>query len=247
VSEARRGCGHRKIGGLYMVADGMAVACGRFPIPLTICPCCSGGIKQTRSWTWVNPSLLLKGVPCGTSRADFPLAGYGSTCDACPMDRLAKQERAGLLWIGAGFYPTPAAFQEEAAKMGVCRRVSAVPKDFVAGETWVLMAHPKAILDRIDPGCQCDTYVPSLTDEAICTTCGKAAKATQTYTKGIVFAFRPSRIEKCVTEAELANVEEMAKLEKRGITPAVLPDIPIHRGSVYDSDKAQVDIEETRP
>lgn len=215
MAESRRGCGYRKIGGLYMVADGMAVACGRFPIPLTICPCCSGGIKQTRSWTWINPSLLLKDQNCSTP---------GGRCLLCPMGALAREERAGLLWIGTAFYPTPEAFQAEAAKMGVCRRITTVPKDFKPGETWVLMAHPKAILGPIE---QVD-----------------GAEPKQTYTKGIVFAFKPSRIEKCVTEAELADVAEMAKLEKRGITPVVLPDIAIHRGSVYDADRSQIDIEE---
>lgn len=215
MSEQRRGCGYRKHGGLYMVAEGSAVGCGRFPIPLTICPCCSGGIKQTRSWTWVNPSLLLKDVPCKSP-------GVWTVPCRCPMAQIEREERAGLLWIGTAFYPTPEAFALEAAKMGVCRR-SAVPKDFKLGEHWVLMAHPKAILGPIE---QVD------------------GKATQTYTKGIVFAFKPSRIEKMITEQERADAVEMEKLEKRGITPVVLPDLPIHRGTVYDSDKSQIDLAE---
>ena len=33
----------------------------------------------------------------------------------------------------------------EASKMGVSRRITAVPRDFVVGETWVLLGHRKAI------------------------------------------------------------------------------------------------------
>lgn len=32
--EARRGCGYRKAGGLYLVASGMGSPCHRLPIPL---------------------------------------------------------------------------------------------------------------------------------------------------------------------------------------------------------------------
>lgn len=217
MSEQRRGCGYRKLGGLYMVADGGAFGCGRFPIPLTICPCCSGGIKQTRSFTWINPSVLLKDQPCKGS--------VQRSCTFCPMGQLLEVERAGLLWIGTAFYPTPEAFALEAEKMGVCRRISTVPKDFKIGEHWVFMAHPKAIAGPIQQD-------------------GPGGKPYQEYTKGIVFAFKPSRIEKCVTETERANAEEMEKLEKRGITPVVLPDLAIHRGTVYDADRSQVDLVE---
>lgn len=214
MGEQRRGCGYRKIGGLYMVAGGMAAPCGRFPIPLTICPTCSGGIKQSRSWTWINPTELLRNAECKTQG-----------CGTCPMGDPAKfGDRAGLLWIGTQFYPTPEAFAIEAAKMGVCRRISTVPKDFKIGD-WVLMAHPKAILGPIEVN-------------------EESGEAEQTYTKGIVFAFRPDRIEKCITEEESKNVEEMTRLEARGITPVILPDIAIHRGSVYDADRSQMDLDD---
>src|SRR5207302_7622776 len=52
--EAKRGCGYRKIGGLYFVGGGRGVACDRLPIPLDICPTCGHGIKQTRGFTWVD-------------------------------------------------------------------------------------------------------------------------------------------------------------------------------------------------
>lgn len=51
----------------------------------------------------------------------------------------------GLLWIGEQYYPTPADWTREAGTIGISRRLSAVPKNFKLGETWVLVAHRKAI------------------------------------------------------------------------------------------------------
>jgi len=55
--ESKRGCGWRKPGGLYLMADGPAELCGKLPIPLEICPSCGGGIKLSRGWTWVRGNI----------------------------------------------------------------------------------------------------------------------------------------------------------------------------------------------
>jgi hypothetical protein len=43
------------------------------------------------------------------------------------------------------FYPTPAAFEREAARQGVCRRIAAIPRDLAIGRTWVMLAHRAGI------------------------------------------------------------------------------------------------------
>jgi hypothetical protein len=84
----------------------------------------------------------------------------------------------GLLWVGGVFYPTPADFTAEAARMGVSRRVPGVPKGFEVGQTWVFVAHRQAI-----------------------------ANPDGTFTPAVFHAFRPTRIEYVVrgdeTEEEL--------------------------------------------
>lgn len=110
--EAKRGCGYRKVGGLYLVSGRLAAPCGKFPIELSICPCCGGGIKQTRGWTWVNPKLLIGSRPCmeGTV-ARFREAGHMADCAHCPAaDPSRMGERCGLLWIGRGFYKSSEEF-----------------------------------------------------------------------------------------------------------------------------------------
>lgn len=53
--EARRGCGFRKVGGLYMVSGALSSPCERLPLELHVCPVCNAGIKQTRAWQWIKP------------------------------------------------------------------------------------------------------------------------------------------------------------------------------------------------
>lgn len=130
--ENPRGCGYRKKGGLYLVADGISAACCKLPFPLTVCPCCHAGIKQTRGFIWVN-SNLFSGSECTDS-------GMYVTC---PMN--FKNRRVGLMWVGEKFYPTADHFTREANFMGVSKRIAQVPKDFEVGKTWVYLAHPKAV------------------------------------------------------------------------------------------------------
>jgi hypothetical protein len=217
--EPRRGCGYRKAGGLYLVSGGAGMPCCRLPLPLTVCPCCGAGIKQTRGWTWVNPTLLF-----GES--------YRPECNACPAGNPSRMgERAGLIWIGERFYKTPAAFDAEAASMGISRRVSAIPRGFKVGETWVLLAHPKAIArpkaedaTSVFPG----SVLPRLE-----------------YTPGVFRIFRPERIEKILTQSQ-ATPAELAKLHEAGITPVIVPDGDRdHQGTVYDDDEPELPLTES--
>jgi hypothetical protein len=132
--EAKRGCGYRKVGGLYLVDEGSGMPCCKMPLALNVCPCCGGGIKQARGWTWIDAGKMFGGAKC---EAALPI---------CPAARPELMGRVGLIWIGESFYPRPVDFLNEAATMGISRRMSAVPREYKAGETWVMFAHPKAIM-----------------------------------------------------------------------------------------------------
>ena len=145
ATEARRGCGYRKIGGLYLVGSGLGVACDRLPIPLEICPCCGAGIRQTRGFTWVDIAQLVGGdhvVDVQTDMTDFTtgptqFVGERKTCacrEHCPLCHNVKaMGRGGLLWIGTQFYPTIEAFEAEARLLGISRRITTLPRGFVQG------------------------------------------------------------------------------------------------------------------
>lgn len=203
--EPKRGCGFRKVGGLYLVCDGAGWPCGRLPLPLTVCPTCGAGIKQSRGWTWVDPGELFDAAAgCEWPEAVDTSSGWRG-CGNCPLadPRQTMGERAGLLWIGEKFYASPLEFEVEAGKLGISRRIAAVPHEFELGKTWVLLAHPKAITSQ----------------QTILEGRGAAEPGP-----GVFSVFKPQRIEKIVTETEAADAEAMAVLERRGITPIAVPD-----------------------
>jgi hypothetical protein len=131
AQEMRRGCGYRKVGALYLCGSGLGTPCCKLPIELHVCPTCNSGIKQTRTFQWIDPRPWLQGE-CTRS---------AQTCPAADPKQLG--ERVGLLWIGERFYPTPLSFMAEATAMGVSRRIAAVPRRFELGKTFVFLAHPK--------------------------------------------------------------------------------------------------------
>jgi len=139
--EAARGCGYRKEGGKYLIGGELSAPCGRLPLHLDRCPTCSGGVKFTRGFTWVNAARLFESKEC------LGFAKERGFCAACPMG--APPEKAGLIWIGEKFYPTEQDFTREAGVMGISRRLSTVPRVLEKcakdGEGWplILLAHRK--------------------------------------------------------------------------------------------------------
>lgn len=208
--EAKRGCGYRKVGGLYLMGGKVSRPCGKLPFPLEVCPTCGGGIKQTRGWTWFEPEKLFANIRCALE-LHWEKWRPGEPCAGCVLnDQLIETiGRAGLLWIGKGFYKTTYDFVHESIDLGVCRRITAIPRGFVLGETWVFVAHPAA-MGR--PG-----------DEI----------------PGIFSMFKPIAIEKIVTQSALESMdgEERARFTKKDITLVPVPDNdPDHRGTVYDKE-----------
>src|SRR5262252_7875702 len=98
--ETRRGCGHRKTGGLYLMGGKLSAPCCKLPIPLDVCPTCGAGVKQSRGWTWINPKPFLDAKVCTE-------IGFVKQRPLCPAARPGLLgDRVGLIWIGAQFYPT---------------------------------------------------------------------------------------------------------------------------------------------
>lgn len=211
--EAKRGCGFRKIGGLYLVGGGVGVPCDRLPFELTVCSCCGQGIKQARGWTWINVAKFFQGAHVWQENEIAPRP-CGCAHGFCPLcNRPESMGKAGLLWIGTKFYKTPDLFVKEGVELGFSRRIKAVPQGFKVGETWVLLAHGSAI-DRVIP-----------TD---------GLSTQHEFKPGIFYVWLPQRLEKIVLEST-RGTEEIDALEKRGITPVFVPDgDKDHQGNVHD-------------
>lgn len=179
--EGKRGCGWRAEGGLYLVSSGMGRYCGALPIELMVCPTCHSGIKPSRGWTWIDLSALAAVRGCSREGG----------CGDCPIAD-AKIQKCGLLWIGEKYYKTPDHFSKEANRMGISRRISAVPREFVVGDTWVALAHRNAIESEFKLG-EDPTFKPA-----------------------IFHVFKPLRIEYIVKKND--SQAKLEDLEKRGIT-----------------------------
>src|SRR5262245_624211 len=207
--EARRGCGYRKVGGLYLVGEGAGMPCCKMPIVLHVCPTCNHGIKQTRGWSWIDPRPWLGDKKC---RA-FPSPVQGD----CPLSMPETLgDKVGLIWIGEKFYPKWDDFAREAQFMGISRRITAIPRGFKVGESWVFIAHPKVV-----------RQLNSETGE-------------EEMLPAVFRIFRPSRIEKIITQSMSENEELMAELADKGITPVIVPDDDKdHQGTVYDDDQTE--------
>lgn len=202
-TEAARGCGYRKPDktgvGIYLVAPGMGYPCARLPLPLHACPVCSGGIKPSRSWTWIEPrKLFADAPPCKLEPARSKGRGpqLHVECRVCLAGHAMPEGRHGILWIGEGYYKQPHDFLAEAQKMGVSRKVSAIPKGFKLGETVVYLAHRFAVPPR-KPVSEAHTVLMKL------------AGATPEGTPGVFAIFKPSGVDLVIDDEH--NVPERAE------------------------------------
>lgn len=187
-AEKARGCGYRKAGGMYLVSGSAAAPCGLLPLELCVCPTCGAGIRPSRAWTWVNPSDLVSGKVCGVCGSDGGV-NVGHKCE------WTRESKSGLMWIGEMFYKTADDFMREAAQMGISRRIHSVPRGFVVGKTWILLAHRNGLW---------------LGDKDV-----KSSKL-MTWRPAVFAVFKPQRIDYILKGTE--SQEEMDKLEKRGFT-----------------------------
>lgn len=144
IPRYKRGCGFR-YPGLYLFGTGIAISCDRLPLKIPVCPCCGETIRPLRSVRIFNP---LKMFGKHKDLVDEVGDETGCTCNTgCPA--CYPPEKAGLMWIGERYYPTPKDFIREAIQAGVSKRVPTVPKDISPGD-WVFLAHPNANVMDID-------------------------------------------------------------------------------------------------
>ncbi len=233
-SKIKRGCGYRKLGGLYLVSDGPAEPCGLLPKELKVCPCCGEGVKESRGFSWVTGRLLTSPgeVGCNLCMTVIgPARWHKRTCKILDLTT-NPDERLGLIWVGSRFYKTPADFNDEARMLGISRRITMVPRGLILGETWIGLAHRQA--------CPCWTCrgsgsTPGLPDfegdkEAITHTVCDECKGTGRL-PGLFTLFLPTRIEQLISKEQVDEEGFLGRLYKRGITPVLCDESdPDHNG-----------------
>lgn len=206
--EAERGCGYRKAGGIYIVGGGPGEPCDRLPIPIDCCPTCNGGMKQHRGFEWLLASYVeARSKPC------LALEGHCARCPICNTKVLAATadpgDKFGLMWVGGQFYPSYTDWLDEARKLGISKRIAAVPKGFVPGKTYILVAHPKVIERAQDKG------------ELLS---GDASKLEKVWIPGVFHGFRSTKLEVIVTPS-MKDEEWVKDLQaKHGATLVEVPE-----------------------
>lgn len=197
--EAKRGCGYRKIGGIYLVGGGLAAPCDRLPLPIIPCPTCGAEPRFSRNIAKIDPyNLWGNHSPCAE----------GVSCFVCwpiqSISGIASLAGCWLMWVGSEY--SPESFVAEARELGVSKRIPQIPKGLKVGEDWVYLAY----LHLIPPNGQ--ARIPMEGD------------SRRGWGPGVFYAFRPQRIEKIVTVSMAKDEEAMGKLEEQGVTPVVVPD-----------------------
>lgn len=115
AQEQRRGCGYRRVGGLYLVGGYVFNPCDRLPLAIGHCPVCGSGLHFTRSMTEINPQRLwgehTEKVEIFTKEPDKSMVGGSmtvnkiictcpQTCNVCyPPDAIAF-----VMMVGEKYY-----------------------------------------------------------------------------------------------------------------------------------------------
>jgi hypothetical protein len=213
MSEQKRGCGFRKIGGLYLVCDpGFALDCDGLPLELEQCVCCGFKPPFSRNLQKIQALYLLMREVEHHAEHDNAKCQCLSQCPIChiPAHVRHASEIYGLMFVGKQSY-TPNSFIKEAFQMGVSKRIPEIPAWLKLRETWILLAHQK---------------VPKVTLEDL--------KKNELHTKepeyiqAVFYAFQPQRVELVCWKGQLSN-DQILKLEKKGITPVFLEYSPENR------------------
>lgn len=232
AQESKRGCGYRKVGGLYLCGEYVPVHCDRLPYLLDVCPVCGGGLKPSRSYTKINPAGVF-----GDHLVEPLYYNVGDPLQPCRDNPrcflcVPSSEPAFIMTVGSQHY-TPESFLDEAGRLGISKRIPFMPKELELGKTVVYLAHPKA--------CPIVTLEPLMVNalpagamaiaEAVAGDPPVAPKIE--YKFGIFTAFIPQRVEKLLWEHD-ATEDELAKLAKRGITPVVIKDGDMDHSGIVD-------------
>jgi hypothetical protein len=204
MSEAKRGCGYRKIGGLYLVSDpGQHLNCDGLPLELQECQCCGFKPPFSRNLQRINAHYigLLEGKHHMENRKP---CHCWKDCPTCFPD---PKGIYGLMFVGQKSY-TPSTFIKEAFSLGVSKRIPEIPSWLKLGETWIFLAHLKTP----------NVCLALLKDN------GLHMKEPEMI-PAIFYGFKPQRVEMPTWKGDLTDAE-IVKLEHKGITPILLERTP---------------------
>ena len=232
MGEVERGCGWRVAHGLYACGVGLGVPCDRLPLNIESCPACGAGLKVTRMPMKIDAQKLLGPHITGKSEMrsnnpepivaqDVLVANWfcpeHEHCAICNPELM----KGPAYMLGVGREYSPQSFIEEARKVGVSKRIWAVPKELEVGKTWILLTHRDAGTKEFP-----EHEIELSTGKCVHCGYGVAREKPPTCKRkvpAIFYAYRPERIEYLIWRSE-ATPENIESLEKRGLTVVIVED-----------------------
>jgi len=225
--EQERGCGFRKIGGVYLVSDGGSMACDGLPVELSPCSDCGYEIHQARSMQPIHAGYLaskMRGHKCKEDFAGCPLCyyaeEYADEFAMTPEERKAQEVQVPkvffIMYVSKEFY-TPESFIDEARTQGISKRIApdSLPRGFKVGVDWVFLAHQEV---HFRPNCGKTTV--TFKD----TTSAELEQPKPTIKRGIFYAFKPQRLELVLWKG--TDAEMIRDYEERGYTVVLIDKTP---------------------
>jgi len=201
--EEKRGCGWRKVGGAYLVGEGLTVTCDALPLDLEPCGECGYTVPFSRGIQEIHLGYL-------TSKVEKAHERQGGLCRdefPCPICGSGLPGKIFLMFVSQEYY-TPESFISEARKLGVSKRIApqCLPKNFLLGRDWIFLAHKRVSFRAYDGSSGWKGDVK----------------------RGIFYAFRPQRIEMLLWKDTLReNFEsEVQEWEKKGFTVVLIDPYP---------------------
>lgn len=197
--EEKRGCGWRKIGGAYLVGEGLAETCDALPLDLEPCGECGYTVPFSRGIQEIHSGYL-------TSKVEKAHEKQGGLCRdsfPCPICGSGLPRKIFLMFVSQEYY-TLESFISEARKLGVSKRIApqCIPKNFLLGRDWIFLAHKRVLFRPYDG----------------------SSGWKEDVKRGIFYAFRPQRIEMLLDS--LASESEILEWERKGFTVVLIEETP---------------------
>lgn len=221
MGEHERGCGWRKIGGVYLVGEGVSACCDGLPVDLGPCDDCGFEIYQARSIVPHHAGFLHSKLKTHECKDDFncPLCFYGKPWGDLKAEAFAKGEKFNgpkefyLMWVSQDLY-TPEEFISEASALGVSKRIAAnsLPSNFVIGKDWIFLAHRDTKFKKFGTS--------PLKDDK-----GDPVPYDIISKRGIFYAFKPERLELVLYKGQIGD-DELEEYEEAGYRVVLIDPTP---------------------
>lgn len=205
MAESERGCGWRKVGGAYLVGEGLSFPCDALPLDLEPCGECGFEVPFSRGIQEIHLGYIASKVEKAHKRRPGGrcIENPGSPLP-CPICSLNIAGKIFLMYVSQEYY-TPESFTKEARNMGVSKRIApqSLPKDLQIGRDWIFLAHKRTSFKTYD---------------------GSTKGWKDEVKPGVFYAFRPQRVEILLWKGQ--REEEILEWEKKGFTVVLIDPTP---------------------